>query len=54
MKKTTVRKMSLHRETVRELDASTLEGRQLQIPAGGAWPVTTVHPYPCQPSCLCP
>ena len=52
MKKTRV-KMSLHRETLRELDAVVLDGRQLKVPAAGYWPVTTVKPYPCQPSCLC-
>jgi len=53
VKKTRVKKMSLHRETLHELDAVALEGRQLKMPAGGYWPVTTVKPYPCQPSCLC-
>ncbi|HLX09663.1 MAG TPA: hypothetical protein VKY89_17545 [Thermoanaerobaculia bacterium] len=53
MKKAAIGKMSLHRETLRELHTAPLGGRELRIPAGGAWPVTTVHPYPCQPSCLC-
>ena len=53
MKKTSVKKMSLHRETLCQLEAVALEGGQLRLPVGGAWPVTTVHPYPCQPSCLC-
>jgi len=53
VKKTRIKKMSLHRETLRELDAVVLEGGQLKMPAGGYWPVTTVKPYPCQPTCLC-
>jgi hypothetical protein len=53
VKKTRIKKMSLHRETLRELDAVALEGGQLKKLAGGAWPVTTVRPYPCQPTCLC-
>jgi hypothetical protein len=51
LKKTSGRKMGLHRETLRQLEE--LGGREMKVPAGGFWPVTTVHPYPCQPSCLC-
>jgi hypothetical protein len=52
MRKLLVKRMKLNRETLHQLE-EVAESRQLRAPVGGAWPVTTVHPYPCQPSCLC-
>jgi hypothetical protein len=52
MKKHAIRKMTLTRETLHLLEEASHE--KLQEVAGGAWPVTTVKPYPCQATCLCP
>jgi hypothetical protein len=52
MKKHAIRKLTLTRETLHLLEEPSQE--KLQAVNGGAWPVTTVHPYPCQASCLCP
>jgi hypothetical protein len=52
MKKHAIRKMTLTRETLHLLEEASQE--KLQEVAGGAWPVTTVKPYPCQATCLCP
>lgn len=53
MKKTSVKRLSLSRETLRRLEDSSMEEDLLLAAKGGAWPETTVKPYPCQASCLC-
>lgn len=50
--KKNVRKLRLTRETLHLLEEASQE--KLREVNGGAWPVTTVKPYPCQATCLCP
>jgi hypothetical protein len=50
--KKNVRKLRLTRETLHLLEEPSQE--KLREVNGGAWPVTTVKPYPCQATCLCP
>ncbi|HEY0554244.1 MAG TPA: hypothetical protein VGG20_08250 [Thermoanaerobaculia bacterium] len=52
MKKHAIRKLALTRETLHLLEEPSQE--KLQEVNGGAWPITTVRPYPCQATCLCP
>ena len=51
MKKHSVKKLALHSETLRLLANSSLKAEKLREVLGGAWPETTVKPYPCQPWC---